>query len=204
MHLDELAPELRTGDLLLFSGKSWTSEGIKRLTSSVWSHVGLVWRVEDGRHAGTLTVWESTTLADLPDLDTGLARPGVQRVDLRARLRQCFASGYRVGVRQLRPGPDPAMLAALDALRLEVMGRPYEASELELLLAVYEGALGANDPALDSLFCSELVAEAYLRMGLLDPAVPANEYTPRDFSSVRKLRLALGRRLGNQVRITGA
>lgn len=204
MHLDAIAPSLRTGDLLLFSGKSWSSEGIKRLTSSFWSHVGLVWRVEAGPHAGVLAVWESTTLADLPDLDTGHAHAGVQRVELRARLRQCFAAGYHVGVRHLEPAPDATMLAALDQLRLELMGRPYEQSELELLRAVYEGALGDNEAGLDSLFCSELVAEAYLRMGLLDAGVASNEYTPRDFSSIRKLRLARGHLLSRQVRITGA
>ncbi len=202
MHFDTIESQLRTGDLLLFSGKSWTSEGIKQLTASFWSHVGLVWRITEGPHAGTLAVWESTTLADLVDLDTDTAHPGVQRVDLRARLGACLAAGYRVGVRQLSEPLDAPRLEALEALRVELVGRPYEEGQLELLCAVCEGAFGDNEANLDSLFCSELVAEAYQRMGLLDVTHASNEFTPRDFSSVRKLRLRDGLRLSNQVRIT--
>lgn len=61
-------------------------------------------------------------------------------------------------------------------------------NKLELIKAAYGGWLGDNKENLSSLFCSELVAEAYQRMGLL-PEVgsahkvkPSNEYTSRFFS----------------------
>ena len=38
---------------------------------------------------------------------------------------------------------------------------------------------------LSSLFCSELVAAAYQRMGLIKNDRPSNTYTPDDFSSAR-------------------
>jgi hypothetical protein len=42
--------------------------------------------------------------------------------------------------------------------------------------------LGINKEDLSSLFCSELVAEAYQKMGLLTEQLPSNEYIPKDFS----------------------
>jgi hypothetical protein len=45
---------------------------------------------------------------------------------------------------------------------------------------------------LTSLFCSELVAEAYQRLGLLDESTPSNEFTPADFSEAEGLVLLKG------------
>ena len=48
-----------------------------------------------------------------------------------------------------------------------------------------------DEEDLSSLFCSELVAEAYQRMGILDPERSSSEYTPDDFSSARDSALKL-------------
>lgn len=74
----------------------------------------------------------------------------------------------------------------LIAFRTEVRGRPYEDNKIELIKSAYDGWLGENEEDLSSLFCSELVAEAYQRMGLLPDTVASNEFTPRDFSSSTK------------------
>ena len=65
---------------------------------------------------------------------------------------------------------------------------------MELIKAAYDGWLGENQEDLSSLFCSELVAESYQRMGLLSSAssaLPSNEFTPKDFSSDGKPPLKL-------------
>ena len=54
------------------------------------------------------------------------------------------------------------------------------------------GAGGASDEDLSSLFCSELVAEAYQRIGLLGDSVPSSEYTPGDFAAHSRLELLSG------------
>jgi hypothetical protein len=71
-----------------------------------------------------------------------------------------------------------------------------------MLRANFDGPFSAvREENLSSFFCSELVAEAYRRMGLLPEHPPANEYTPRDFSSERltPLPLLLGATLGPEV-----
>ena len=42
-----------------------------------------------------------------------------------------------------------------------------------------------NIPEYDSYFCSELVAAAYQSMGLLGRELPASDYWPRSFESLK-------------------
>ena len=97
-----------------------------------------------------------------------------------------------ISVRMLDQKPTPEMHKELSLLREEVKGRPYEKSKIELFKAAYDGPFGRNNEDLSSLFCSELVAEAYQRMGLLSEDKASNEYTPKDFSDAEKLKLLKG------------
>ena len=118
-----------------------------------------------------------------------LAR-GVQLVPLSERTR---AYDGAIAVRRLEGvtlGHDAR--SALMELRRELRGRPYERSLVALARAAYDGAGGANAEDLSSLFCSELVAEAYQRMGLLGDEVPSSELTPGDFAAHSRLTLLAG------------
>lgn len=173
---DEIRNELDTGDIVLFSGKGGISTGIKWITSSVWSHVGMVLRIPEYNLA---LLWESTTLSSIADLETGKARQGVQLVPLSERLKQYDGE---VSIRRLDIQRTPDQLAALMDFRSEVKGRPYEQNKVELVKSAYDGAFGQNQEDLSSLFCSELVAEAYQRLGLISDQLQSNEFTPADFS----------------------
>lgn len=175
----EIRPSLKTGDILLFSGKGMVSGLIRRLTNSKWSHVGMVVRVPE---FDMVLSWESTALATVRDVETLQKHRGVQLVGLRDRL--ALYDG-EVQVRQLAHPIGAESLAALGAFRSEVSGRPYEQSKIELLKSVWDGWGGHNEEDLSSLFCSELVAEAYQRMGLLPGDPPSNEFVPADFKPGR-------------------
>jgi len=203
MKYEDIRSQLKTGDILLFSGKGGVSDGIKFFTVSKWSHVGIVYRFSDPNDPqGSVFCWESTTLSNLADADTGKLTKGVQRVELSERLERCFATGYEISVRTLSKPLNNSMLQALNNFRHEVSGRPYEKDKIELLKAAYDGIFGENKEDLSSLFCSELVAEAYQRMGLLTEKLPSNEYTPKDFSSEKSLSLELGYSFSNETAIT--
>ncbi len=204
MRYETIRDQLKTGDVLLFSGKGGISEGIKFFTLSKWSHVGMVYRLEDPHDVkGTVFCWESTTLNDLADVDSGKLTQGVQRVELSERLERCFAKDYEISVRQLSQPLTDHMLKALNDFRHEVSGRPYERHKIELIKSAYDLVLGANKEDLSSLFCSELLAEAYQRMGLLTEEKPSNEYTPKDFSQDKRLTLQQGYSLGSEIVIYG-
>ncbi len=203
MKYKDMRDQLKTGDIILFSGKGGISDGIKFFTVSKWSHVGMVYRLDNPLDPeSSIFCWESTTLSDIKDADTGKLTKGVQRVELSERLERCFSKGYEISVRLLSETLTDDMILALNNFRHEVSGRPYEKDKIELLKAAYEGVLGDNKEDLSSLFCSELLAEAYQNMGLLTEKVPSNEYTPNDFSTERSLRLELGYSLNNEIAIT--
>jgi hypothetical protein len=44
---DLLRDELKTGDLIFFSGNHWLSELIRRRSKGAWSHVGIVIKIEE-------------------------------------------------------------------------------------------------------------------------------------------------------------
>jgi len=200
MRYRDVRDTLKTGDIVLFSGKGGISEGIKFFTLSKWSHVGMVYRiVEPLDPEGSVFCWESTTLSNIEDADTGKLTNGVQRVEFSERLERCFATGYEISVRPLNKALPDEKVRALNLFRHEVSGRPYEKDKIELIKSAYDGLFGQNKEDLSSLFCSELVAEAYQRMELLDENRPSNEYTPKDFSREKNLTLLGGYSLGDEL-----
>jgi len=201
MKYTQIRNKLDTGDIVLFSGKGGISAGIKWFTTSKWSHVGMVVRLPDWN---MVLLWESTTLSNVADVIDGKAKQGVQLVALSERLR---TYGGEAAIRRLSVKRTTAMNNSLMRLRQEVKGRPYEKSKVELVKAAYDGWLGENTENLSSLFCSELVAEAYQRMGLLSNsknALPSNEFTPKDFSAAAApaLKLLKNAKLGKEVSVT--
>jgi hypothetical protein len=87
----------------------------------------------------------------------------------------------------------------LMVLKRSLENRPYEKNKIELIKAAYDGPMGDNDKNLSSLFCSELVAEAYQCLGLLSAEPPSNEYTPKDFAEEANLELLGGASLGKEI-----
>lgn len=167
---------IETGDIILYSGKGPISTGIKAATFSHWSHVGMAVRVP---RPDLVLVYQSTTLSKAMDLTSGEAVQGVQ-INLLSESIRIYNGD--IGVRHLDVLRTPAMIQALTLFREEMKGKPYEENKLELIKSAWDGPFGHNEEDLSSLFCSELVAEAYQRMGLLSEEKPSNEYTPKDFA----------------------
>lgn len=71
------------------------------------------------------------------------------------------------------------MKNALATFIEEVKGRPYKMNILELWRALRTSNSRDN---LNTIFCSQLVAAAYQRMGLLSEETASNNYLPVDFA----------------------
>lgn len=171
----ELRGMIDTGDLILFSGKGLTSAIIRWFSGSRWSHIGMVVKVNDG---DIVLLFESTTLSKIKDFASGNLRRGVQLVSLSDRLA---AYDGKLGVVFLMAKRTPEMIRALGEFRAEMRDKPYEKHFLSLVKSAYDGLLGKNKEDLTSVFCSELVAEAYQRMGVFSDEIPSSEFTPADF-----------------------
>lgn len=188
--------QLNTGDIILFSCKdNLISLAIQLVTNSKWSHMGMIFKDYE---KDVIYLWESTTLSNIKDVTDRTFKKGVQLVLLSERIKNYngeIAIRYLLGTKIEN---DPKAKQALIQLQQELQNRPYEQHKLELLRAVIDGfgKISKNAEDLSSVFCSELVAEAYHCMGLLDLSEPANEYTPKDFSEAGKLKLLKGAYLG--------
>lgn len=195
---EEIASGLRTGDVLLFSGKGFASAGIKRILGCAWSHVGLVVRIAG---SGGPLLLESTPCRHLVDAITGRATGGVRLVCLSERLASFDGA---IAVRRLDRALAPAQIERLMGVLRQLHGRPYERRWLELVLSVSDRVERSREN-LSSLFCSELIAEILQGIGLLDDVdhggLPSNEYTPHHFSGAYDLRLKLGFAFGPEIRV---
>ena len=172
----EIRPQLKSGDSLSFSGNGLISTAIKLFSGSKWSHDAMVVAIEEHN---LLLCWESTTLAKLKDVDSGVVKSGVMLVPLSNRI---LTYSGEIGVRQLRKRLTLEQYSILAAMRHEVRDVPYEKDMLELAKAAYDGPFGRNVEDLSSIFCSELKAEFYKRADLIKGDTPANEFTPKDFA----------------------
>jgi hypothetical protein len=184
---ETIRSKLQSGDIVLFSGKGGLSTGIKWFTASRWSHLGMVVRPVD---FDVVLLWEASPITDIKDIQSGKIHKGVRLVALSERIQTYEGE---VAIRLLDVEREPKMLEALNTLRRELKSRPFEKNVIELLKSAWDGPLGQNIADLSSLFCSELVAEAYQQMELLSRHKPSNEYTPRDFSEEGRLKLRKGR-----------
>lgn len=200
MKYQKIRKKLKTGDIILFSGNSLVSNSIKLFSRSKWSHVAMVYKVDDGDIA---LCWESTSVGKIKDIELGKKTKGVQLVVLSDRIEQCLNDGYQLAIRQLNKEITDDMFSELKQFRHEIKGTPYEQDFIELIKSSWDGWLGENEEDLSSLFCSELVAAAYQKMDLLNDGLPSNEYVPKDFSTERDIHLLNGYDFGDEVVIDG-
>lgn len=168
-------PTIKTGDIVLFSGRGFISWGIEKFTKSPWSHIGMVIKddVWDIVH-----LWESTTLANVDDADAGKCVSGCMTTNLSSRVLDFKG---KVVLRPILVPFTDADISLLAQMRKTFIGKPYEKNKLVLLRAAL-GWIGHSED-LTSIFCSELVAEALQVIGRDTKGPPADSYIPSDFAS---------------------
>lgn len=179
MEYREIRSSLKTGDVVLFSGNGLVAMGIRAGTRSKWSHVGMVYVLD-----GEVFIWESSKVFSAKDMETGRQKKGVQLNLMSTRVEE--VTGV-VAVRRLANPLNASQLSEVKKFRQYAKGRAYEQNEIELVRSALPGFLDNQKEDLSSLFCSELVAEAYQRASLLKDNPPSNSYVPNDFAVMGKL-----------------
>jgi hypothetical protein len=158
--------EVKAGDIIGFSGRSWVSAAINIATYGIplWgiSHVGILANCPDGK----LRLFESTTLdGDIPCEITGKPICGTQAHALDFILGHYDGKAYHYPLyRPLYPNEDERLTEFL----IDTIGVPYD-----MLGAFRSAGVGLSwieslfrEQDLTSIFCSEMVAAAYATVGL--------------------------------------
>ena len=181
---DAIRHQLQTGDILLFSGRSLISRLIRLFTRGRWSHIGII--VRDVA-SDDLFLWEATSNNTISDVEFGHIPRGVQLVSLEEKLRSyngIAAVRFLEGVER-----NAKMMKRFRWLFKRLRRAPYRNYLVEYLNIGIRG----NRRAANCAFCSQLVAEAYMRMRLLRLERPSAFYTPNDFAKDRSLPLKHGK-----------
>jgi hypothetical protein len=191
--------QLANGDVVLFSGSHPMHQLQHERTGCPWGQVGVILDFSDGE----LYVFESTRVSNCVDVKLRRIVCGVQWVRLSDRILSFEGS---IAARSLAPPLTGSMIGQFVSFAREVHGRPFNNSKWVALRSIRR-----RNPrsSCSCYFCSELVAEAYQRIGLL-PKPPdgrtSNNYIPADFSTMysdRMLPLQHGFRLGVELLLKG-
>jgi cell wall-associated NlpC family hydrolase len=168
---------LCSGDLVFCSGSYLFSGLIQRVTKSVWSHVGVVYRDE---HLGRVFVLESE------------AGVGVRLVPVSKYLRDYHGRRrpYRgqIVVGRLQPGLTTDQVRQGVSFGMDLLTKPYDNSEiLRILLRIaFKISRGTRDR---KYICSELVDECFRAAGVRFTR-PDNYISPQDIWRNESVALA--------------
>ncbi len=185
-----------TGDIWLFRGRKVNDRMVQVTTNSPVNHVAMAVAIGDLPPL----LWHTESSPSATDVWTGTRHAGVQlqRLDESVRVwsERWDQQPY---VRQLSPtvGPD----AEDELLRVinEYSGRRFPSAQglakRWLLGRVRRSAFP------DEIFCAELIATTYQRMGLLDQTKPPNWYDPGRFWSGDRILLGDGFSLSQETAV---
>jgi hypothetical protein len=197
--------DLQTGDLILMEGIHLSSRCIELLEGSTFSHVGIIVRSEDidlDFGENKLLLWESDTPTPVKDVIKGIAKSGPMLVDLSERLKYNFTHGEdsKCSIRQLHTQRDDAFKERFKKLIPTIHDSVFPDTWHEFLNPT-KGRLFHKKTSLDTMFCSELAAYTYIKLGLLSDIHPVNSYLPVDFSEQLSVSLLKRAWLSNEISI---
>jgi ABC-type amino acid transport substrate-binding protein len=189
---------LQTGDIILFKGLYANNWGETRVADD-WTHVGMIVRLPGNPSP---LIWESTPLDNIPDVELKEKKSGAQLVYLKQRLETYETDVF--AIRHLKVVRDAAMMESLLSFIYYARTLTFP-DDLQMFAKVIRakifGRFYRMKRRYKNIFCTELVSESYMRMGLLPPAPPPSAYMPVDFSARKKLPLLKGAYLSTEVMI---
>jgi hypothetical protein len=185
-----------TGDVWLFRGRTLADKAIRTFTNAPVNHVAMVVALDDLPPL----LWHTEMGQRLEDVWTGTHHRGAQLNRL-ADAATVWTGTYRqqAWVRQFRGDVTREMEDEL--LRVVEMydGKPFPRTAR--LARWWLAGRFRKEATGEAVYCAQLLAITFRRMGLLDPRKPANWYDPGTFWSGDRLELANGATLGGELRV---
>lgn len=187
--LDDFLKTAQTGDILVMVSDNFYSWLQMFFTDSYASHVAMVYRDEHDR----VYIYESTLKEKgIIDEITGREKDGPMLVDAEKRIRDAYAHGQlAIRVRHLRlpPGVTHEMLAPIMFKYMKKHRNDrFDSNVVRLINGAsynwlpFSSWLGLNRPDPHKIFCSQMAADLYMKMGLMRTERAPNEYSPSDWT----------------------
>ena len=192
----EAVEHAATGDVWLFRGPTAADKTIRLLTNAPVNHVAMVVALDDLPPL----LWHTELGQSVESVWTGERHRGAQ-LNLLADAVDVWTGKYgqRAWVRQLDGDVTREMEDELLRVIAEYEGRPFPRTR-RLVGKVLSGRL-RREASEQAVYCAELLAITYTRMGLLDGRVPTNWFDPGRFWSGDRLELRDGASLGPEISV---
>jgi hypothetical protein len=192
--LADAAHQARSGDLWLFTGRKLADRAIRAATNSPVNHVAMVLALDDLPPL----LWHAELGRAATDVWSASKQRGAQLHRLEdAVMAWVHRYGQIAYFRQL----DPIATTAMEDAALEVVdemnGRKFPSTP-GLAAHWLKGRIRKKS-SLEAVYCAEVVAITYERMGLLEGNRPVNWYDPGRFWSGDRLELLGDARLGVEI-----
>ena len=185
--LGEAASLAESGDLWLFTGRRLADRAIRAATNSPVNHVAMVLAIDDLPPL----LWHAELGRSVPDVWTGELQRGAQLHRLEDAVRTWVHKyGQQPYFRQLTPSVSKDAEDAALRVVAEYSGRQFPSTAA--LAKHWLLGRARRRVSLEDLYCAELVAITYQRMGLLQTSRPPNWYDPGRFWSGDGLQLTGG------------
>ena len=205
---NDIAAQIRTGDLVLFSDNDPLGDLIEKVTGGPYSHTAMLVRIDPTQPA---LLWQEAMQSPLPDpvthktpLDpiTGTAHSGAQLGDARTVLRRMTSLGMSAYYRPMIWDRTPAFEQAVTDAMHKLDAIPFGTHET-MVIDYLRGRYLNQDSGEARMFCAQLVARTLKLAGLLGADHPPNWYSPVSFSSFsQNVQLLEGASYGPESSIT--
>lgn len=167
----DIRDQIKTGDVIGFSGKGRTSNIIKAGTFCDISHVGIVYRTQADR----VVIMESTSLNNIADCVTGEFIKGIQQQYLSDRIKSYDGQSYWYALNKPIENPQ-----AMSNWLKDKHGKRVPYDTLQALGSALDILVPDNKEDFSKLFCSEMVTKALQVAGVVCDELNASEQTPAD------------------------
>jgi hypothetical protein len=195
--MSDLCATARTGDVWLFRGLTLADRAIRVATNAPVNHVAMVVAFDDLPPL----LWHTELGQSIDSVWSGDRHRGAQlnRLD---EAYTVWTTKYhqRAFVRQFDGDVTRSMEDELLRVIAEYEGRPFPRTR-RLVVKWLTGRL-RREASRQAVYCAELLAITYARMGLLASTAPANWFDPGRFWSGDRLELTDGASLGPEVAVT--
>lgn len=186
----KLKDTLKTGDIILFSGKYPISKMVERLEGSKWSHTAMVLRLPEYEEP---LLYEATDLVNLPDLLTGDTITGPKVVDLKQRLLTYGDDlvPYEPPMYSVRRNSaivTTEEVQLIKSLVEKLHGIP-NPDEKQMIKEVILGRYFHIKTTSNDITCSAFIAYTFMQLGWIKGRKPINGFMPKDFSTDGHLKL---------------
>ncbi|MBO9997441.1 MAG: hypothetical protein J7641_00290 [Cyanobacteria bacterium SID2] len=181
-------PQMKTGDIIAFSGNTGFSQIIKWGTGSAYSHVGMILKLGlSGGFGDSVMVVESTTETRHQDASPTELIKGVQMNWLSKRMLMYDGAVWWV---PLKHPLAPEKQTAVEAWLRDTHNQRVRYDMIQVMgagLDMFDRVGLGNSEDISQLFCSELATKALKLGGVVASDINASEQTPADVVNFRCL-----------------